>query len=120
MQLIDDTQAYAFAAEELAIRFIKRIAICLHNAPEIDFDVTHVDAAQSDLLFDICFKGAVEFEEQSGIEVGGAKYTPSIAFNTGNDVLLRGASVHGLIDDPQLSEGVKRARESVSNDAEGS
>lgn len=119
MQLIEDRETYAAAAEELAIRFITRMAICLHTAPEIEFDVTHVDAAQSDLLFDVCFKGAVEFEEQSGIKVGGTQYTPGIAFhtsrhNTGNDVLVGGALVHGLIDDPQLAEGVKRARQSVS------
>jgi len=125
MPLIEERETYAAAAEELAIRFITRMAICLHTAPEIEFDVTHADAAQSDLLFDICFKGAVEFEEQSGIEVGGTKYTPGIAFHTSrsttaNDILVGGALVHGLIDDPQLAEGVRRARKSVSKDADGS
>jgi len=125
MELIEDRETYAAAAEELAIRFITRMAICLHTAPEIEFDVTHADAAQSDLLFDICFKGAVEFEEQSGIEVGGTKHTPGIAFHTSspsteNDILIGGALVHGLIDDPQIVEGVSRARQSVSKAADGS
>lgn len=119
MKLIDDNQVFEAAAEELAIRFITRIAICLHEAPEIAFDVTSADAATSDLLFTICFKGAIEFEEQSGIDVNGAKHTPRVAFDTTTSdglrqVLVGSAQVHGKVDDAQLDEGVKRARQHVN------
>lgn len=118
MELIDDNQVFAIAAEELAIRFIQSIAICLHRSPQVAFDVNSEDAATSDLLFDICFKGAADFEEQSGIEVTGTKYTPRVAFDTSrfstdHKILIGSEQVHGKIDDAQLVEGVERARQQV-------
>lgn len=115
MQLKHDTDTFIVAANELAIRFIQSIATCLHQSSDVNFDLANAEAANSDLLFEICFKGAIEFEEQSGIEADGSKYTPRVAFDTtrfgDEEIILIGAgSVHGMIDDPQLSEGVERAR----------
>lgn len=118
MQLVNNTEVFDPAASELAIRFIQSMALCLHKSTSVDFDVLSPNAANSDLLFEICFKGAVEFEEQSGIEADGTKYTPRVAFDntrygTGDTILVGNGLVHGKIDDPQLAEGVKRARESL-------
>lgn len=82
MQLKHDTDTFIVAANELAIRFTESIATCLHQSSDVEFDVTSADAASSNLLFEICFKGAIEFEEQSGVEADGAKYTPRVAFDT--------------------------------------
>ena len=59
MQLVNDTDTFNIAANELAIRFIRSIALCLHESPDVDFDLTSPDAANSDLLFCVCFNGAV-------------------------------------------------------------
>lgn len=123
MQLNQNDDTFAIAVQELAVRFIQGIAICLHKSPDVAFDVTRADAANSDLLFDICFKGAIEFEEQSGIEVVGTKYTPRVVFdssrfNNVHTILIGSSLVHGMIDSPQLAEGVMRARRSVNGDVD--
>lgn len=118
MQLVHNTEVFDPAANELDIRFIQSMALCLHKSASVDFDVLSPNAASSDLLFEICFKGAGEFEEQSGIEADGTKYTPRVAFDNtrygnGDTILVGNGLVHGMIDDPQLAEGVRRARESL-------
>lgn len=122
MDLIHDTNTFAPAARELAVRFIQRAAVVLHQAPEVDFDVADHDAAQSDLLFNICFFGVAEFEEQSGIDVLGVRYTPRVSFeplcgSAANTILIGNTLVHGQIEQKQLAEGVTRARDFVKNKA---
>lgn len=118
MEVIKDPDAFSAAADELAIRYIRAIAICLHKSSDVAFDLTDTNAEDSELLFDICFKGAIQFEGQSGIEVDGTKYTPKVVFegtrsNAQQNTVIAGGLVHAKIDDQQIIEGVARARASV-------
>lgn len=123
MQLSQDNDTFAIAARELTVRFVRHVATIMHEAPEIAFDVTHSDASKSDLLFNMCFLGIVQFEELSGIDVNGAKHTPRVAFDINrnspsNTVLIGDTLLHGLVEDSTLAEGVERARERVADNAE--
>ena len=120
MKIINDNTLFDSAGRELAIRFIQRIASLLHEAPEVAFDVRSDEAFDSELLFNLCFFGIVEFEEQSGIEVNGKKYTPRVAFDphrsTSDDHILVGnTAVHGFVDSAEIAEGIARARASLES-----
>lgn len=115
-------QVYHTAARELTVRFVQRIASLLHDAPDVPFDVDAADAARSQLLFDLCFLGIVQLEEQSGIEAGQVVVTPSVAFTphdgTGTaPVLTSGSPLHRFVEEDTLSEGIARARAALTGPA---
>lgn len=118
MEVIRDPDAFSAVADELAIRYVSIIAICLHKSPDVTFDLTDPKAEDSELLFDVCFKSAAQFEGQSGIDVYDTKYTPKIIFEGTRfdplqSILIDGGLVHAKINDRQIIEGVARARASV-------
>jgi hypothetical protein len=118
MQVTNNPDAFSAAADELAIRLIRIIALCLHKSPDVAFDLTDPEAVDSELFFDLCFKSAAAFEEQSGIDVDGVRYTPKVVFEANRfgpeeHVIIDGGSVHAKIDDSQTIEGFARALASI-------
>ncbi|MEM8579640.1 MAG: hypothetical protein AAF922_11545 [Pseudomonadota bacterium] len=116
MQLIQENETFEAAAREMTIRFIEAVAMCLHRSKDVAFDLADPEAVYSDLLWEVCFKAMIELEEQSGMDVEGDRYTPRVAFNTSRDapssaVIIGNAAVHGMVDDPQISHAVERARQ---------
>ena len=111
-------------ADEFVVRYVKTIALNLHRNDLVPFDVHVYDTAMSDLLFELCFLGIAQFEEQSGFEGDGKTYTPRAAFETDRNapsptLLLGDTLLHGLVEDDVLNEGIARARASLGKQGGG-
>lgn len=114
MPLTDDDTIFAPLARAFAVRYVASLARVLHRHPGTAFDLTALDATAGDLLFDLCFFGAAQYEAQSGLDRGGRRYLPRPVFEidgtTAPDILLGKTVIHGLFDDDLLAEGIAQAQ----------
>ncbi|WP_422370149.1 hypothetical protein [Hoeflea sp.] len=122
MSIIQDNQLFEPIATEFVIRYVAVIARLLDQSPLVDFSLDSLTDEMNGLLFDLCFFGVVQLEEQSGFEGNGKTYTPRVAFETDRstaepNILLGDTIVHGLIETPVLEAGLARARTSGTRSA---
>lgn len=115
MGLIQDNTLFAGITREFVIRYVEHTARILHGQDLVVFDLEQVTGDARDLLFDLCFIGILNFEEQGGFDGAGKSYTPRVAFETDKTnpeptVLIGDTIVHGLIEDDVLDAGLAGAR----------
>ncbi|SNR76921.1 hypothetical protein [Puniceibacterium sediminis] len=97
---------FKIVATEFATRYVTAIAHQLRNSDLVTFSVDATTEEQSGILFDLCFFGMLQLEEQTGIEGDGQTWIPRVAFQEKGttaepNILLGDTIVHGLIDQVQ-------------------
>lgn len=106
--------AFEVLARKLVVRYLEALAAGLARSQLVAFSLDKIGPAELDLMFDLGFIGIAQFEEQSGIAVRDATYTPRVAFEKGRaasaaDVLIGDTLLHGLVDDDTIHEAIARA-----------
>jgi len=119
MPLIENEKDFDPMARELVVRYIAKMARLLAGQKLVDFDLANLSEAGKDLLFDICFFGIAEFEEQSCIDAASPCLNPRVTFETKAPtmpptLMLGSVFLHGLVDRDTINEGIARARQDTA------